>query len=377
MPHLPAPANVQSAPPRLLRPRDLTVVMRRDEDGPEIGRERVADADVSEVFAQLWCDAWLRRGAPGTALEDLELSIVPSATGSGGRCMEFQFHARDRRGRSAASREDLTVFEEAAARGSQRLVADGALKAGDAYYFEVVVDVARQAPRGAAMRLTARNRALAVASLPHRELLDHSRAVGEVDAGWMPVAVSQSALAAAERHSRAGTKSRPPIETGCVLVGPLVSCPETGELAAVVCDALELKAAEGTSFSLAYSAETWQRIQTVVRARQAASATRGHRLLGQAHGHNFRPSLKQGEGEDACAICPKQAQCRLTSVFISRDDLRWSKAVFARQPWQLAMIFGLSARGEPVQALYGLRGNRLVERGYYVIPDLQEDRFAS
>jgi hypothetical protein len=56
-------------------------------------------------------------------------------------------------------------------------------------------------------------------------------------------------------------------------------------------------------------------------------------------------------------------------VFLSQDDRRWTRAVFARQPWQLCHIFGLAARGDRVHGLFGLHGGRLRERGFFVLPE--------
>ena len=71
----------------------------------------------------------------------------------------------------------------------------------------------------------------------------------------------------------------------------------------------------------------------------------------------------------SCQECPKRDQCELTSVFVSLEDRTWSKAVFNKQPWQVCHIFGLNARGKPVQAMFSLQENRLQQRGFYLIAD--------
>jgi hypothetical protein len=70
-----------------------------------------------------------------------------------------------------------------------------------------------------------------------------------------------------------------------------------------------------------------------------------------------------------CAECVHRAVCTSTSAWASEDDQVWHKAVFARQPWALCHIFGLTARGEPSDRLYGLADGRLQSRGFYVLPD--------
>ena len=64
----------------------------------------------------------------------------------------------------------------------------------------------------------------------------------------------------------------------------------------------------------------------------------------------------------------------MTSVFVSLDDRTWSKAVFSKQPWHICHIFGLNARGEPVHALFSLKENRLLQRGFYLLPDFDPAR---
>ena len=95
-----------------------------------------------------------------------------------------------------------------------------------------------------------------------------------------------------------------------------------------------------------------------------ASAAGAVRMVGQSHGHNFLPCF----GEKECDQCEAQQRCAATSVFVSENDLLWSRCVFSRQPWAFCQIFGLDARGTPVQQMYGFRRGRLVERGFYVLP---------
>jgi hypothetical protein len=101
-----------------------------------------------------------------------------------------------------------------------------------------------------------------------------------------------------------------------------------------------------------------------MKARQAAHPDRAERLLGQCHGHNFLPN----DGH-VCDECEKRPVCSLTSVFVSDDDSTWMRAVFARQPWALCQIYGLSARKEPLHRLYSLKDGSWQPRGYFRLPD--------
>lgn len=369
--HSPAKPSLTTGP--ALRPVDFTVIMRLKQDGPEIDREPVTEADVSDIASELWMERWLRRGRPEVPIESLSLRIVPThSDGPGGRCTSFRFELTDPLGHSAQREYTLEVFQDAASRSAGRLLADKRLKPDDLYYYEVV---AGQCPRPGGQvdpplfKVTAKTPPLVYQELPLRPLLRRARTVGKVDDRCFPAFFTEGALAAAQRYARRGAGENPPRETGAVLAGPLCFCPQSGEMYAVVCDALEVKDAESSCFSLSYSGQTWRRIQAVIRAKQEDPATRAHRILGQTHGHNFRPDFKAGEGHGSCETCPKAASCRLTSVFISQDDRNWSRAVFCRQPWQLAMIFGHDARGGHMHALFGLQDNRLARRGYHVIPD--------
>ena len=92
-------------------------------------------------------------------------------------------------------------------------------------------------------------------------------------------------------------------------------------------------------------------------------------MVGQCHGHNFIP----GGGAPPCEVCPRLPVCGRSSVFVSADDVTWARSVFRRQPWHVSHIFGLNARQEKVQGLFGLRDGRLLERGFHVIPEFDRE----
>jgi hypothetical protein len=88
------------------------------------------------------------------------------------------------------------------------------------------------------------------------------------------------------------------------------------------------------------------------------------RMVGQAHGHNFLPN----DGI-TCEACRLRDVCSANNIFASLDDRIWMNAVHTREPWALCQIFGLSARGDLLQGLFGLREGRLQERPFYLIPE--------
>jgi hypothetical protein len=177
-----------------------------------------------------------------------------------------------------------------------------------------------------------------------------------------------AAFAKAEACARRGGQCDPPVETGGVLFGSLAAGTESGEFGAIVTDVIEVRDAEEKTFSLSYSSQTWMRLQAIQQARQAAYPQRAERLLGQCHGHSFRPN----DGK-LCTECEKRATCARSSVFVSLEDQSWHRSVFTRQPWALCHIFGLSARGEPVHQLFGLKDGRLQARGFYLLPGFPFD----
>lgn len=357
-----------------VRPADLTVVLRSEHGGPEIAREPVLDSDVADVYAQLWLDGWLRAGRPGVPYEALSFRITARlADGAGSKVEKLVFEATDAEGRSRSMRPTTHAFQHAATRASQALLGAEILRPEDPYFYEVAIRPRRPEREagdcGLNFTVTARNVPLDYLTVPIGPLVKRAETVGKVDDRVMPVFYTADALRQAQRYARKGADDRPPTETGAVLVGPLCSCPETGELFVVLCDALEARDAEGSSLSLEYTGKTWARIQRVVRAKQSQPATRAYRIVGQAHGHNVLPG-------GSCEECEKAHECKLTSVFVSHDDRTWSQAVFAGQPWHVCHIFGLNARGEHVHALFSLRENRLEQRAFYVISDFDPTREA-
>jgi hypothetical protein len=137
---------------------------------------------------------------------------------------------------------------------------------------------------------------------------------------------------------------------------------------AVILDVLEAADSEATTHTLMYSGATWARIQAILRAWRVNPATRHHRIIGQAHGHNFLPF----DGAAQCDECPHLPECARSTAHLSTADCTWARAVFNGEPWAVSQVFGLDARSDPVEAFYGQRGGSLVQRGYRLIDDSDE-----
>jgi hypothetical protein len=357
---------------RLELVRPLVVRLFKDPNAPPIALEPVGAADLADVASEGWREACLRKGHPGVPLSEVPMRLLPVLSkDSSHRCASLQLEVALPDGTIARRLFPFSCVRHVADRAVAPLLESGMLKLGETYLYEVAVDeqgppMKPAPPDGLAVRVSVRSTALSYLSTALRPLIDRSRPVDLQDAQVFPVFYTQDALAKAEVCARRGIADN--LESGAALLGSLAACPDTGEFFALVHDVIEVQEAEATSVSLAYSSRSWLRLQEILRARQAAYPRRAERLLGQAHGHPFRPN----DGR-VCAQCDQRATCNLTSAWASQEDQVWHRAVFARQPWALCHVFGLTARGEPVSQLLGLNEGRLQNRGYYVLPGFSFD----
>jgi hypothetical protein len=362
----------------------LSVRLRRQLHGEVIAVEPVRDRDFTEALAELWMEAYIRKGFAGVGMDEMEaqLSAVYRQDGDARRyCSGFQLQACNPAGVATRRFFAREYFDHVAERGSRRLLENGTLKKGDIYSYELTPASGTASTRASPPEYVNAARPLrgpegrgapAHLRLPLRHLLDRAQAGTPCDADApYPIFFTRSARDRAERISRKGADATPPVETGGLLIGPLCSCPETGELFAVILDVLEAAESEATTHTLTYSGATWARIHAILRARQADAATRHHRILGHAHGHNFLPF----DGSASCEKCPHRPECSRSTAFLSFADRTWARAVFHGEPWCVSQVFGLDARSKPVEAFYGQRGGSLVQRGYRVIDDLDEALF--
>jgi hypothetical protein len=365
-------ATVPSSPLTIDQP--LVVLIRAEDRAAVLAREPVSRADLADVISETWRDACLRAGHPAMSLAETPMRLIPQlADPAGARCVGLGLEVTLPDGRS--TRRDFTVFclRHVAERMVAPLLEAEVLKPGQSYAFEVVLDSHGVPTRSAGestvpLTVSLQSPPLTYLRQPVRLLLEQSVPVAIQDDEEFPVFYTQEAFDQAERCARRGGDLNPPVETGGVLLGSLAACPVSGELAAIITDVIEVQAAEETTFSLSYSGQSWMRIQAILKARQAAYPRQATRLLGQGHGHSFLPNDGQ-----VCAECAKRSTCNLTSVFVSPDDRNWHRSVFVRQPWALCHIFGLTARGDRVNQLYGLKDGRLQARGYYLLPDFAFD----
>jgi len=371
--HTTVPAAVKLAAETPAPSCSLTVILRVESKGQTLTREPVMIADLAEARAEAWRECFLRKGWTRVPMAEADLRLVPIFTeNSASLCTGFVFEGALPDGTTVRHEFSTRCLTDVAHRAGDRLVDLNILQAGQKFVYEV--EAVHAPPTSALLHgadagfeITVKTQPLRVLSVPLRPLLQQARAENLLDDSVHPVFFTEEALHAAERYSRKGSRTNPPVETGAALAGVLCSSP-CGEFFSVVTEALEAVDAEKTQFSLTFSSRSWSRIQTVIRARQAAQPA--FRMLGQCHGHNFLPN----EGQ-TCEACPTRPTCDLTNLFVSSDDRTWSRAVFSQQPWGLCLIHGLSARSDRLHGLWGMQDGRLRERGYFVLPEFDPEHW--
>ena len=349
----------------------LSIALTLEKDGPQVTAELVRESDLADAKSEVWLEHCLRKGRCDVPLDELEVMLRPThkSADTVAACDGFEIGVSTPEG-DRWHRFGIHALDRVAKRGERRLLSEGVLTEGQRYYYRVTTAeptaVSRSGQPLVEMTVVTKRESLPYLKMQLAPLLGRGTMVGESlnDQRWPPTFITERAFLDAERFSRKGAWHDPPVETGAALVGSLCSCPETGEFFVIVLEAIEL-ADSGTVASLFYSDETWGRIQKEIDRRRAHDPSCRDRMVGQTHGHNFRPHF--GVNDKTCPECEKRSTCDLTSVFVSQSDLDWCRAVFCRQPWQLSLCFGLTARDEEAHGLFGLRDGRLAQRPFYLI----------
>jgi hypothetical protein len=362
----------------LLEGPGLEVLIRLESKGPVATRERVTDADLMEARAEAWWASHPLRGFPNVPLEETRIVLVPVSLREedepGGSLAGFILEVVDP-GETVTRLPFLrSTLDHVAVRAARRLVAEGRLERSETYYYELRATSEEPPPlpvhQGVRSLGPRRTRPIRYRSLSLPRLRERAEPVAVDGEELTPfVFYTRAALARAERIARRGAAFDPPVETGGILIGSLCCCPETGRVFTVVSDVLEATDADATTYSLLYTGPTWARIRSVLRARaeDPDPVVGSSRAVGQVHGHSFHVSEK-------CQACDDRETCDRSSAFLSAEDLRWCRAVFSGQPWQVSQIFGLRPDGRPTSAFFGQKGGTLVRRGYHVVEEADVDR---
>ncbi|MHC4381777.1 MAG: hypothetical protein ACYTFF_05630 [Planctomycetota bacterium] len=345
----------------------LSVVVRRESGGAPLACEPLAAADLVEARREAWFNGFLRRGRPQVRFEDVTTRLAP--VHKEGRCVGIVLEASAAAGGETTFHPFAFTFVAPLAQSvGERLFQDGLLAKGDTFLYELQ---ARPGPAtggpdpesSGALVITTETRPPSWATKRLSPLVAEARSVGDVSSTCFPVFFSESAHDKAEHYARKGAASMPPVESGALLIGRLCACPDSGEMYVAVDDAVEVFDATQQEFALIYTGSTWSQVEALLRSYLARPGGEHTRLVGQSHGHNF------GLAGEPCAACPEAEVCGKTNVFVSTEDRRFMRAVFAGQPWALCWIAGANARGESVVKLFTLHRGALLERGYHVVED--------
>jgi len=361
--------------PVAVDPTGLVIDLRAERGGAVLVTEPVRVGDLQDAVDETWWQGFVRRGAFTSDARDMDIRLVPVVKDkAAGKCQGFVLQTNGADGQDTALTCSLAALHPVAIRCATELCRRGVLKETDTFFYTLRAQEPALGPRpirwdssgqGAVL---SRSRDTSFETLPLATLLECSRTGGlPTAAGDHHLFYTETALEQAETISRRGEQHEPALESGGVLIGVVGWCPDARDAFVVVVGALEAQDASQEEFSLSFSGKTWSRLSAVLRARRSRPGEGALRILGQTHGHPFSPG-------EPCAACPETPDCPKHTATLSEDDRRWSRAVFAGQPWQVGHLWGINARGEPTSNVYGLCGGRLEPRGYRVIADQDLER---
>jgi hypothetical protein len=178
-----------------------------------------------------------------------------------------------------------------------------------------------------------------------------------------PVFISRDTLLQAREWCRLPGS----LEGGALLVGRLFeqTSPEH-EIFLLVEGAIEARHSQQEQFSLTLTPETFKHLQRRLELRRKRLKRPGEILLGTAHGHNFGPSVDE-KGAARCPACDRRASCLLHTATMSGEDHLYHKALFARQPFAIGLVWGLDARSNDVLKAFGFRDGTFQERSVWIV----------
>ena len=114
----------------------LTMLLRATADGPPLAEQRVTDADLAEARSEAWLNGYLRRGQPDLPLDAVTTRLAPVVKEA--QCLGFVLRAEGPGADASVHTFGMTSLGSLAHRMSTRLVADGLLREGDTYVYELV-----------------------------------------------------------------------------------------------------------------------------------------------------------------------------------------------------------------------------------------------
>lgn len=262
----------------------------------------------------------------------------------------------------------LELFGPAVSMQVARLVKEGHLKADDKFAYRVFAKPAEPKPmNGAIAGVVARVRRNSPALLEAKlaDFLADADPIGPMDPDNHPLFITARALALALEYCRKPVDK----EGGALLLGHLYRQREPQpEIFGVIDDAIEAKYAEHQQFRLDLKTDGFAYLNTQLHLRRTRLGRPHEVPLGFAHAHNFLPSVRE-DGQAECVACPKRATCPLTSSFYSQADLEFHRALFARAPYAVGLVWGFTPRFEDDLRVFCLDGAQARQRGFYRLRD--------
>ncbi|KYK23607.1 hypothetical protein AYK24_07290 [Thermoplasmatales archaeon SG8-52-4] len=352
----------------------LKIVIRSSPDGPIIAEKVVKDADLSNHYTEMWREGYLRKGYMNISIHDMTYSLEPVFDSSRNSnddqvCEGFIIETMNPGNKLTKKKYSIYSLDLAALRIIKNLLVTKNKKQKNQVYYNVIAHhqstLIKEADDGSAnsvkcLKVKKReSKPLRYIQLPLDSILD--KATGNnINGNTYPVFYTNEAFEKAEKMARKGACLNPAVETGALLIGVLGSCPKSKEFYVIIKDVLELCEADQSMYSLTPSSRTWKQIQDHIKSLQHQSETSLFNILGQCHGHNFVPEKPEDSGKPNSIV---------SSAFLSAEDRVWSEAVFNQEPCQLCHIFGYDQNENKVDSLFGLKDGRLLQRGYYLLPE--------
>lgn len=338
-------------------------------EGPIVAEEDIKNSDLSGHYTEVWREGCLRKGYMKVSMQDLTFHLDPIfENGSDDQiCKGFIIEMTNPEDYRVRKEFSIYSLDLVVLRVARHLMQAKVLKQGDQFYYSVIAyhqnaSCKVKQDTSAIKIMEKEKQPISYVKLPLAPLFDKATAINVEDDSY-PVFYTHSAFNKAEEIARKGAAIKPAVETGALLLGILGSCPQSKEFFVIIKDVFELCDVDQNTYSLTLTGHTWMHIQNIVRDLQQHPETCSHNILGQCHGHNFLPGIS--ESSDSLRSCV------VNSAFVSMDDRLWNSAVFNQEPCQLCHIFGLDLSGDKVNSLFGLKDGRLLQRGYYLIPDFE------
>lgn len=254
----------------------------------------------------------------------------------------------------------FSYFHDLALRGSDRLLAEGLLKRGEAFRYAVcafAVD-ARLSPvsvteaQGLQIEfedLEERPQELALEVRPLEAYSERSMACGGKSAPadipvFIPQQVTEEALELCQSANG--------LETGGVFVGYLRRAAEGNEVFVEVSAQIPAVHTESKTTRLTFTPETWSAVRAAMELRGQCEL-----MVGWWHYH-----------PNWCAGCPPERaeRCPISSDFFSFDDRHLHRTCFPRA-YQMAMLFSDHSGSGMNASLFAWRQGTLVSRGFHVL----------